>query len=155
MCFISIYGDQGLSRVKDHLRRKTTVLAGPSGVGKSSLTNYLHPEAAMETQGLSKKIERGKNTTRHSELFFVEKDTFLCDTPGFSSIYLENMEAEDLKACFPEFAEYEDQCRFLGCAHFGEPDCGVKSAVKQGVLSPARYENYRLIYQELKEKRRY
>ena len=155
VCFISIYEEEGISRVKDLLRGKTTVLAGPSGVGKSSLTNYLQPEAAMETGSLSKKIERGKNTTRHSELFFVEKDTFLCDTPGFSSLYTDNMEPEELKECFPEFREFEESCRFIGCAHFGEPRCGVKEAVLSGKLSGERYENYRLIYQELKEKRRY
>jgi ribosome biogenesis GTPase len=131
------------------------VLAGPSGVGKSSLTNFLQPEANMETGVVSEKIKRGKHTTRHSELFFVEENTYMMDTPGFSSMYIEDLKPEELKDCFPEFAPEEDGCRFLGCVHVGEKVCGVKEAVKAGTISRSRYENYLLLYQELKDKRRY
>ena len=137
------------------LREKTTVLAGPSGVGKSSLTNRLQPEAGMETGEVSEKIKRGKHTTRHSELIYVEEDTYLLDTPGFSSLFVDEMEPEDLQTCFPEFSAFTDDCRFLGCVHIGERVCGVKQAVDAGKVSKSRYENYRLIYQELKDKRRY
>ena len=153
--FISARADLGMDQVRELLRGRTTVLAGPSGVGKSSLTNRIQPEASMETGGISRKIERGKHTTRHSELFFVEKDTYMMDTPGFSSMYTPEIEASELKEFFPEFAEFEDECRFLGCVHIGERVCGVKEAVKEGKISPSRYENYRLIYEELKQKRRY
>lgn len=153
--FISARTDLGMDQVRGLLRGRTTVLAGPSGVGKSSLTNRIQPEASMETGGISRKIERGKHTTRHSELFFVEKDTYMMDTPGFSSMYTPEIEASELKEFFPEFAEFENECRFLGCVHIGERVCGVKEAVKEGKISLSRYENYRLIYEELKQKRRY
>ena len=153
--FISARTDLGMDQVRELLRGRTTVLAGPSGVGKSSLTNRIQPEASMETGGISRKIERGTHTTRHSELFFVAKDTYMMDTPGFSSMYTPEIEASELKEFFPEFAEFEDECRFLGCVHIGERVCGVKEAVKEGKISLSRYENYRLIYEELKQKRRY
>ena len=153
--FISARTDLGMDQVRELLRGRTTVLAGPSGVGKSSLTNRIQPKASMETGGISRKIERGKHTTRHSELFFVEKDTYMMDTPGFSSMYTPEIEASELKEFFPEFAEFEDECRFLGCVHIGERVCGVKEAVKEGKISLSRYENYRLIYEELQQNRRY
>lgn len=153
--FISARGGEGISQVRDILRDKTTVLAGPSGVGKSSLTNCIFPVADMETGDISRKTRRGKHTTRHSELFLVENDTYLMDTPGFSSMFTPDMEAGELKDYFPEFGPFEEGCRFLGCVHVGEKVCGVKEALRRGELSKSRYENYRLIYEELKQKRRY
>lgn len=156
VCFTSTYEDEGIGQIRDFLRGKTTILAGPSGVGKSSLTNMIQPEAGMETGSISEKIKRGKHTTRHAELFCVEEDTYLMDTPGFSSMYLEELEAGQLKYYFPEFAAHEGGCRFSAdCVHIGEPVCGVKEAVRTGEISESRYENYRLLYQELKDKRRY
>ena len=146
---------EGMEQIRGLLRGKTTVLAGPSGVGKSTITNEIQPEAEMETGSISEKIKRGKHTTRHSELFFVETDTFVMDTPGFSSMFVDNMKPEELQQFFPEFDDYIPECRFLGCVHVGERECGVKDAVKEGSLSKDRYENYRLIYEELKNKRRY
>lgn len=153
--FISVSEMLGIEPIKTMLRGRTTVLAGPSGVGKSSLTNLLQPIAAMETGVISEKIKRGKHTTRHSQLFCVEEHTYMMDTPGFSSMYVEDMEAGRLKECFPEFEPYEKNCRFLGCVHMGEKICGVKQAVEDGRISESRYGNYRLFYQELKDKRRY
>lgn len=146
---------EGIEEIRGILRGKTTALAGPSGVGKSSITNEIQPEAAMETGDISEKIRRGKHTTRHSELFFVESETYVMDTPGFSSMFVENMKPEELQHYFPEFEEFVPDCRFLGCVHIGERECGVKDALKAGKLSKSRYENYRLIYEELKNKRRY
>ena len=146
---------EGIEQIRSLLRGKTTVLAGPSGVGKSTITNEIQPEAEMETGTISEKIKRGKHTTRHSELFFVETDTFVMDTPGFSSMFVDNMKPEELQQFFPEVEEFIPDCRFLGCVHVGERECGVKDAVKEGTLSKDRYENYRLIYEELKNKRRY
>ncbi len=145
----------GMEDVRVYLEGKTTVLAGPSGVGKSSLTNRLMPEANMETGAVSQKIRRGRHTTRHSELFCVEPGTYLMDTPGFSSVFVFDMEPEELAGYFPEFESYKDACRFLGCVHMGEQVCGVKDAAKAGEISRSRYKNYRLIYEELKGKRRY
>ncbi len=153
--FISTYEQSGLQKFHDLIAFKTTVLAGPSGVGKSSITNFLHPEAEMTTGSISEKIRRGKHTTRHSELFFVEEKTYMMDTPGFSSLYIEDLEPEELKDFFPEFESYEDECRFLGCVHIGERECGVKTAVQNKQIAQSRYDNYHLMYQELKEKKKY
>lgn len=153
--FTSAAKEEGIQAVRDLLKGKTTTVAGPSGVGKSSLINLLSPEAEMETGDISRKIERGKHTTRHSELFALDENTFICDTPGFSSIYLPEMEKEELGIYFPEIAEYEPFCRFQGCAHIHEPGCGVKEALKEKKISPIRYDNYKLLYEELKDKRRY
>lgn len=152
---ISALEKDGVEEVRRLLAGKTTVLAGPSGVGKSTLTNALYPQAEMETGEISKKIQRGRHTTRHSELFWIGEDTYMMDTPGFSSLYVEDLEPEELKNYFPEFAPFEDQCRFLGCVHVGERECGVKEAVEAGKIAGSRYDNYLLMYQELKNKRRY
>ena len=153
--FISVYNNTGLDKIKQLLKNKTTVLAGPSGVGKSSLINYLKPDANMETGNISEKIKRGKHTTRHSEFFHLEEDSYILDTPGFSSIYIENIEEKDLKDYFPEFEQYECNCKFNGCVHVGETVCGIKEAVADGTIPKSRYENYCLLYKELKDKRKY
>ena len=106
----------------------------------------------METGAVSEKIRRGRHTTRHSELFFVEKETFVMDTPGFSSLSLFDIEKEELKSYYPEFEPYEDSCKFLTCAHIHEPVCGVKDALELGKISQVRYDNYVSFYEELKEK---
>lgn len=155
LVFISVAEQNGLEAVEQLLQGKTTVVAGPSGVGKSSLTNYLQPEAAMEVGTVSKKIDRGKHTTRHTELIWIRKDTYFLDTPGFSSLYLQNIEREELKEYFPEFWPYEGDCRFQGCMHLSEPDCAVKDALKAGKIHSSRYENYKLFEEELRNQRRY
>lgn len=157
--FISVKEDKGLDELKELLRGKTTTLAGPSGVGKSSLLNKLVPDALMQTGELSRKIDRGKNTTRHSELFFVselsegEDETYLFDTPGFTSLNLNDVTTDNLMQYYPEFEEFEPECRFGGCSHIAEPDCGVKNALSEGKISAVRYENYKIIYEDLKNAR--
>ena len=146
---------EGLDEIEEVLQGRTTVVAGPSGVGKSSLTNSLQEEVEMETGEISRKLKRGKHTTRHAQIIPVAQDTFLVDTPGFSSLYIENMEEQELKDYFPEFRRYEGQCRFQGCRHIHEPGCAVKEALENNEISRLRYEDYLELHQELKEKRRY
>ena len=122
---------EGLEEIHEILKGKTTVVAGPSGVGKSSLTNLLQGEVQMETGEISKKLKRGRHTTRHSQVIPVGEDTFLMDTPGFSSLYLTDMEEQDLKDYFPEFRKYDEECRFQGCRHIHEPGCRVKEAFER------------------------
>lgn len=152
---VSAKEQKGLEDIRKVLDHKTTTVAGPSGVGKSSLINLLSPEADMETGALSQKIDRGKHTTRHSQLLYIDEETYIMDTPGFSSLYLMDIEQDELKQYFREFERYEPLCRFQGCSHIHEPDCGVKTALAEGRISPIRYENYLMLYEERKNIRKY
>lgn len=153
--FTSAKKEENMERLKAFLKGKTTAVAGPSGVGKSSLINLMQSEVKMETGRISQKIARGKHTTRHSELIVIEEGSYIMDTPGFSSLYINELEKEELKYYFKEFAQYEGTCKFHGCDHIHEPDCAVKAAVEEGKIHKIRYKDYTEIYQELKEKRRY
>lgn len=145
----------GISELKAMLTGKTSVLAGPSGVGKSSIVNAVCPDLLVKTGSISEKIKRGKHTTRHTELMYIENDTYILDTPGFGSLYIEDMEPEDLRFYYNEFEAYEGKCRFNGCVHINEPDCRVKEALEHGKISYLRYNNYKQLYEELKEKRKW
>ena len=153
--FVSAKQNQGIDEVREILSHKTSTVAGPSGVGKSSLINMLQSEINMETGSISEKIERGKHTTRHTEFIPIGEDTFIMDTPGFSSLAVFDMEKEELEQFYSEFDEYRDACRFHGCSHTHEPGCSVKEAIAEGKISKERYENYQLIYEELKNKKKY
>ena len=155
LLFTSAKKEEHIQELKHVLQGKTTAIAGPSGVGKSSIINLLQSEVEMETGSISRKIERGRHTTRHSELLVLGDNSYIMDTPGFSSLYISDVDREPLKYCFPEFAPFEGKCRFNGCDHVHEPDCAVKQAVEQGVIHRSRYENYLAIYQEIQERKRY
>lgn len=151
---ISAANGEGIEDIQRLLDGKTTVVAGPSGVGKSSLTNVLQPHVQMEVGDISRKIERGRHTTRHTELICLREHTYFLDTPGFSSLYLNGIAQEDLWRYFPEFVLYESYCRFQGCMHISEPDCAVKEALAEGKIPASRYENYVMLAEELKNARK-
>ncbi len=153
--FTSALTGEHIDMLGEALSHRTTAIAGPSGVGKSSLINLLQSEVQMETGAISRKIARGKHTTRHSELIAVDEVSYIMDTPGFSSLYVGEIEKNELKYYFREFTEYEGKCKFSGCDHIHEPGCAVKEAVEQGAIHKARYGHYLEIYRELQEKKRY
>lgn len=152
---VSASTGEGIPALLDAVRGKTTVWAGPSGVGKSSVINLLAPESAMETGEISERIRRGKHTTRHVQLLDCKEGTYVCDTPGFGSIDLPDISPEKLQFYFGEFEPFRSACRFTGCVHIGERECGVKDAVQDGLIHQERYEHYRLFYTDLKNRKKY
>lgn len=153
--FTSARKEEGIVPLRECLLHKCTTVAGPSGVGKSSLINLLQTDVQMETNAVSEKTERGRHTTRHSELIALDADSYIMDTPGFTSLGMEEYEKEDIARGFREIRAYEDGCRFYGCSHISEPDCKVKEALSLGKISRGRYDSYVMMYEESKEKRRY
>jgi len=141
----------GIEDVKAVLKDKTSVFMGVSGAGKSSLINSLFENYNLETSHVSRKIKRGRHTTRHSELFMEDENTLIADTPGFSSLEVFDIEKEDLYHYYNEFIPYID-CKYPNCVHINEPVCGVKNAVEDGKISRLRYETYKQIYEEIKSK---
>ena len=147
--------NEGIEDIRRALKGKTTTVAGPSGVGKSTLINLIQDNKKMETGAISEKIDRGKHTTRHSELIALDDDSYIFDTPGFSSLSLFDINKEELAGFYPEFALYEKDCKFDNCVHKNEPVCGVKQAVDSGLISRVRYENYLLLLSECENARRW
>lgn len=154
---VSAKKGMGIDELRRLVQGHTFVLAGQSGAGKSSLLNALIPDAGLETGDLSVKIARGKNTTRHSELLALDQETFAVDTPGFSLLDAEVMDPVDFLKTYPDFAPYEDQCRFAGCLHDKEAGCALREAVEAGEIPRERYERYRTLLGEVRElwRRRY
>jgi len=138
----------GLERIREVLKNKITVFAGPSGVGKSSILNSVQKGLELKTGDISKKIKRGKHTTRHSELLELDFGGLVVDTPGFTSLNIDFISVEELSTYFPEFRRVQ-QCRFTDCIHIDEPDCSVKKAVSDGYISNNRYNNYVSFAKEL------
>lgn len=139
--------------LKNILKGRISVFAGPSGVGKSSLLNSLNPDFNMETGEISEKIERGRHTTRHAQLFELEGGGFIVDSPGFSSIFIEHIDKDDLKYYFREFLPYNDTCYYNGCSHTHEPGCEVKARAGSEI-SEERYNRYASLYKELADERK-
>ncbi|MFV0502637.1 MAG: ribosome small subunit-dependent GTPase A [Lachnospirales bacterium] len=147
--FLSTYNAIGLDKIKEYSKNKVSVFAGPSGVGKSSIINYILPEANMEIGEISKKIKRGKHTTRHVELHSIDKNSYIIDSPGFTSLNFENIDIYNLKDYFVEFRNY-DNCQFRDCMHNKEVDCAIKNEVGKNI-SKKRYYRY-LQFLEMLEK---
>ncbi len=157
----SVRNGETEAEIRELLRDRTTVLAGPSGVGKSSLINLIHGEERSEIGELSEKIKRGKQTTRHTELFTIGEGSYILDTPGFTSLSLpelriDGLTSDDIKYYYDEFGSYYPECRYNTCNHIHEPEelCAVKRAVARGDIFRERYENYVQIHEELKEAER-
>jgi len=147
---------QGIVALQEVLKDKISVFAGPSGVGKSTLLNYVQPGLGLKTGEVSEKIGRGRHTTRHTELLQLDFGGLVADSPGFSSLYLPEMKKEQMSAFFPEFAPFLGECKFTGCAHDKEPNCAVKKAVEQMDIHPQRYQHYLDFVKEVAQKdRRY
>lgn len=146
---------EGLSELQEQINHKVSVLAGPSGVGKSSIVNALAPDLKLKTGEVSRKLKRGRHTTRHVELL-VCGEGLLADTPGFSSLRLPSMTRQDLSRYMLEFRQYGNECRFSDCLHLKEPDCGVKAALAEGKIQQSRYEHYCQFLEEvIASERRY
>lgn len=152
---ISAKKNSNIEPLKALLKDKTSFFAGPSGVGKSTLLNAIQPDLKLQTGEVSAKIKRGKHTTRHVELLPLNMGGFVLDTPGFTSLEFDSIEADHLRDYFPEFEVYEGTCRFGGCSHTHEPGCKVKEALEAGELFDSRYDNYVTYYKQLKETRRW
>ncbi|BCI60095.1 Putative ribosome biogenesis GTPase RsgA [Eubacteriaceae bacterium CHKCI005] len=150
---VSAKTGEGIDRVREMLSGKLNVFTGNSGVGKSSILNQLFPRLELPTGDISRKLGRGRHTTRQVELFPLEGGGYLADTPGFSSVDLEKCEVilkDQLPDCFREFGPYLGACQFTSCAHIGEKGCRVKQAVDEGKIHPSRYENYVELYHQVK-----
>ncbi len=152
---VSSYNNNGIDKLKELIKGKSVVLAGPSGVGKSSITNAICPGLDIKTNTISKKIDRGRHTTRHSEFFVAGDKTYICDTPGFTAIDIEDCSADELKNYFAEFKPYLGKCRFNSCMHISEPSCAVINAVNDGRIATSRYNSYKKLYEEILRRKRF
>ena len=142
---------EGVEQLRRLIRGKLVAFTGNSGVGKSSILNRLEPELALATGEVSEKLGRGRHTTRHVELYDLGEDTYVMDTPGFSSFDTDQMDVilkENLQYAFPDFAPYVGQCQFHDCSHRREPSCAVTAALAAGEIEPTRYDSYLKLYEK-------
>ena len=145
---------EGIEELRKLMVGKKVAFAGPSGVGKSSLTNILVPEANMETGEISRKLSRGKHTTRHVEIFQIENG-YLFDTPGFTSFDIDDFDIYELGHFFPEISKWSENCKFGDCLHLDEPDCGVKEALIRGDIKESRYNSYKRFLENIKKNKKF
>ncbi len=149
------YSDtDSIEQVRALLKGKISAFTGNSGAGKSTLLNALYPQLNIPTAEISKKLGRGRHTTRHAELYRLEGGGYIADTPGFSTFETNRYDIirkEELSDCFREFAEFSDNCRFKDCSHTCEKGCSVIEAVKDGVISESRHNSYCAMYEEAKQ----
>lgn len=143
---------QGIEELLNNLKGNINAFAGNSGVGKSTLINSIFNKEITEEGEISKRNKRGKNTTTDTKLYKIDKNTYIADTPGFSTFDISDIESKDLDKYFREFKQYINNCEFIGCTHIKEENCGIKKAIEEGKISKGRYERYCKIYEELKEK---
>lgn len=143
---------EGVERVKEVLKNNRSAFAGNSGVGKSTLLNQIFQKELTKQGEISNKNQKGKNTTTATRLYKIDEDSYIADTPGFSTFEIYEIPKEELYKHFIEFVEQEQGCAYVGCSHIKEQECGIKQAVEQGKISKQRYQNYRKIYLELKDK---
>lgn len=145
---------EGVEQLRQLLKGKLTAFTGNSGVGKSSILNRLCPQLQLPTGEVSERLGRGRHTTRHVELYRLDEDTYVADTPGFSSFDTDQMDLilkENLQYAFPDFGSYLGQCQFHDCSHRKEPGCAVTSAVKEGLIEPTRYDSYLRLYEKVSQ----
>lgn len=148
---MSKFGHLGYDALHQELKGQRTAFAGQSGVGKSTILNIIMDNWMMETGDVSERIQRGRHTTRHVQLFSLNQGGFLVDTPGFSSYSVSDIAYQELADYYPEFRRGSGQCRFKGCSHVSEPGCIIQDRVNDGIIDLGRYERYKQIYKELKE----
>ncbi len=151
---VSAKEEEGLETIKALLPHKMTAFAGPSGVGKSSLLSKILNRTDLSIGAVSEKIKRGRHTTRHSEIMKLDEDTYVVDTPGFSALEFEHLDAKEIFSLFPDMTPYGGHCRFTSCLHLSEPDCSVKKAVQEGLIQKERYETYCKILASITERKR-
>lgn len=150
----SILTGQGIQEIRNLIQNRVTVFAGPSGVGKSSLLNALQEDLKLKTGEISEKLKRGKHTTRHVELLKLHFGGYVLDTPGFTSLEINDMDEKMLQYYFQEFIPYIGQCKFKGCSHMQEPECRIKEQVQSGRIPLSRYNSYSHLMHEIIEQRR-
>lgn len=146
----STFTGKGIDELKNAISGKITAFTGFSGVGKSSILNKIFEDLNLLTGDVSKKLNRGKHTTRHIELFKNGDDSYIADTPGFSMLEVYGVDEDALQDYFVEFSQYKDECKFTGCAHLAGKHCGIINAVDDGKIARSRYENYLDLYNTIK-----
>ena len=152
---VSARSGEGMDELKGAVSGKTAALAGPSGVGKSTIINTLIPHANMETGSISEKTKRGKHTTRHVEIFKADGGGRIFDTPGFTSFEIMEAEEDNLMHYYPDIDRYSANCYYDNCRHLKEPSCAVREALNEGKIHRLRYESYAANMEEIKNRRKY